>query len=197
MAAQSPIQLIVGLGNPGPRYSGTRHNAGAWLIDELAKQHHATLKPESKFKANIAKITLNQHECWLAIPTTYMNESGQAISQIAKFYKIPPENILVAHDELDFPPGTVKLKSGGGHGGHNGLRDTIRHLHSNDFHRIRLGIGHPGQAKEVHDYVLHTPSKSEQQAIDDAIWEALRVVPEYVSGDKQKAVRELHNREGN
>lgn len=193
VASHTPIQLIVGLGNPGPRYSGTRHNAGAWLLEQLAQQLGVSLRPENKFKADIGKTIINGHDCWLARPTTYMNESGQAIGAITKFYKIPPEAVLVVHDELDFPPGVIKIKQEGGHGGHNGLRDTINHLSSKNFHRMRIGIGHPGNASEVHDYVLRPPRQHEMQQIEDAIYEGLRVLPEYVGGDQQKAIRELHN----
>lgn len=193
----TPIQLIVGLGNPGPRYSETRHNAGAWLVDTLAQQNHETLRPESKFHANFSKITISDQNCFVAVPSTFMNLSGQAVGAIAKFYKIPPEAILVAHDELDFPPGSVKFKHDGGHGGHNGLRDIINHLSSKQFHRLRIGIGHPGSSDEVSDYVLHSPGKAHKLQIDKAIDEALRVLPEYISGDQQKAIRELHSNIGN
>lgn len=193
----TPIQLIVGLGNPGPRYSETRHNAGAWIVETLAQHNQEILRPESKFHANVGKIIINNQSCLIAIPSTFMNLSGQAVGAIAKFYKIPPEAILVAHDELDFPPGSVKFKVDGGHGGHNGLRDIINHLSSKQFHRLRIGIGHPGNSDDVSDYVLHSPGKAHRLQIDNAIAEALRVLPEYVSGDQQKAIRELHSNIGN
>lgn len=187
------IQLVVGLANPGPRYAATRHNAGAWLIEQLACDHHEQLRAESKFHANVCRIKIQDHACWLMTPTTYMNNSGQAVAAMAKFYKIPPEDILIVHDEIDFPPGAIKFKENGGHGGHNGLRDIISHLHSKDFWRLRIGVGHPGNAKEVHDYVLHEPSRTHRTMIDQSIDDALRVIPEFISGDQQKAIRELHN----
>lgn len=187
------IQLIAGLGNPGSRYSETRHNAGAWLVEQLASDNHEQLRTESKFHANVCRINIDGHACWLMTPTTYMNESGQAIAAMAKFYKIPPEAILVAHDEIDFAPGAIKFKQTGGHGGHNGLRDIINHLHSKDFHRLRIGVGHPGNAKEVHDYVLKAPSRSHRKIIDESIEQGLGVLSEYICGDQQKAIRLLHN----
>ena len=152
---QAPVELIVGLGNPGPNYERTRHNAGADLVLELAKSLHVELKHESKFFGDTARVTLDGHDVRLLIPSTFMNLSGKSVNGLAKFYQIAPENILVVHDELDLSPGVSRFKKGGGHGGHNGLRDTIKCLGNNkDFARLRIGIGHPGNAKQVADYVL-------------------------------------------
>lgn len=188
----SAIKLIVGLGNPGPEYEQTRHNAGAWLIKQLAAQFHVNLRRETKFKGFVAAITVHNHECWLLIPSTFMNLSGQAVNAVANFYKITPQEILVAHDELDFPAGTIRLKQGGGHGGHNGLRDIVAHLHSNDFHRVRIGIGHPGDRDQVHDYVLSAPSRHDRQQIENAIEQLIKTLPDLISGHFQKVMRELH-----
>lgn len=163
------IQLIVGLGNPGPDYKETRHNAGAWFIETLCQQLRLSLKAESKFHAQHTKWTFGGKDYHILIPTTFMNHSGQAVGSFAKYYQIPPEAILIAHDELDFPAGECHFKTGGGHAGHNGLRDVIHHLNSREFHRIRLGIGHPGNKDEVSDYVLTNPSKEERQFIKAAI----------------------------
>ncbi len=189
----NPIQLIAGLGNPGPQYAQTRHNCGHWLIQALANQSNAVFRPEVKFKAEICQITINNHKCWLLFPLTYMNCSGEAVAALAKFYKISPEEILVAHDELDFPPGTIRIKQDGGHGGHKGLQSITNLLHSNQFYRLRIGIGHPGHKDKVLDYVLGRPPKSEQQQILDAIDRGLTVIPDIVAGDIEKATQILHN----
>lgn len=186
------IKLIVGLGNPGANYEKTRHNAGAWLVETIAQQNHISFKPEPKFKGMVACHHHAGHDFRLLIPTTFMNLSGQSVRALADFYKIEPTEILVAHDELDLPVGTAKIKRGGGHGGHNGLRDIIAQLHTNDFYRLRIGIGHPGQRDLVHDYVLQKPNKSDQQQIDDAITSALIVIPDILSGHLEKAMQKLH-----
>jgi len=186
------IQLIVGLGNPGPEYDKTRHNAGAWLVQRLADQAGETFRAEKKFQGLACKTKLEGRECKLFLPTTYMNHSGQAVKAIANFYKIPAESILVAHDELDLPCGEVRLKQNGGHGGHNGLRDIINHLGGKQFFRLRLGIGHPGHSDDVVDYVLHPPSRSELQKIEIAVDTALAHLPILLAGDDQKAMKELH-----
>jgi PTH1 family peptidyl-tRNA hydrolase len=188
----SGILLIVGLGNPGAEYQHTRHNAGAWFVQKLADEANTTLRSNAKFHGRHCSITLHGHECHLLIPTTFMNLSGQAIQALTSYYKISPENILVAHDELDLPIGEVRLKLSGGHGGHNGLRDTIRHLNTNNFYRLRIGIGHPGNSNLVHDYVLNPPKKTERELIDNAIFEAERIVPLMLRGEMQKAMMELH-----
>jgi len=191
----TPLQLIVGLGNPGTEYHRTRHNAGADFVSELAYRAGASLSPESKFFGLTARINLHGCDLRLLIPTTFMNRSGQSIGALAQFYKIPPEAILVAHDELDLPPGTARLKHGGGHGGHNGLRDTISALGNNsNFNRLRLGIGHPGSASQVVGYVLKRASAEEQRLLDDAIDRAIDALPKAVSGDWGAAMNQLHTK---
>lgn len=190
---EQPIQLIVGLGNPGNDYCNTRHNAGQDFVELLAKQYNSPLTP-SKFFGDSTRITIQGRDVRLLVPTTYMNRSGQAVGAICQFYKIPPEAILVAHDELDLSPGIGRLKIGGGHGGHNGLRDIISALGNNkNFGRLRLGIGHPGNAKLVSNYVLKRASVDEQTKIEDAIHSAARYIPDLVTGDWEKAMRELHS----
>lgn len=188
----SRIALIVGLGNPGAEYEATRHNAGFWFVDELARQAGAEWRKDTRFHGQVGKANLHGNTVWLLKPDTFMNRSGQAVSALAKYYKIPVEEILVAHDELDFDPGVVKLKRGGGHAGHNGLRDIISAMGSKDFLRLRIGIGHPGNAKQVSDFVLTRPSNADRRCISDAIDEARRVVPALLDGDVEKAMRELH-----
>lgn len=181
------LQLIVGLGNPGPQYEHTRHNAGADFVAELAKNLGSPLKPQSKYFALHGSLSIHDTLVHCIIPATYMNRSGQAVGAIANFYKIPPELILVAHDDLDLPAGTARFKLGGGHGGHNGLRDIISHLGSNNFYRLRLGIGHPGSSNDVVDYVLKKASISDRALIRSATDEAIRLLPELVGGNWQKA----------
>lgn len=189
----TPVQLIVGLGNPGAEYDRTRHNAGADLVSELARQAGTNLSPDKKFFGNTARITLGSRQVHLLIPTTFMNRSGQAIGALAQFYKIAPEAILVAHDELDLDPGIARLKIGGGHGGHNGLRDTISALGNNkNFARIRIGIGHPGHASKVTGHVLKSAGSSEQQLIDESIDRVIDVLPLAVNGEWNKAMHQLH-----
>ncbi len=191
----TPIKLIVGLGNPGAEYDRTRHNAGADFVEELARQYSSTLAPDNKFYGLTARINIQGRDVRLLIPTTFMNRSGQAVGAIANFYKIEPEEILVAHDELDLDPGIAKLKHGGGHGGHNGLRDIISALGNNkNFARLRLGIGHPGNAKQVVGYVLKKASQAEQSLIDDAIYESTRHLPAAVKGEWNAAMMALHTK---
>lgn len=187
------IKLIVGLGNPGERYQKTRHNAGFWLLDTVALTEQAIFREEKKFQAEIIKCCLAHDPICLLKPQTFMNASGRAVSLTAKFYNIPPENILVVHDELDLPPGSVKLKFSGGHGGHNGLRDIIAALNSKDFYRLRIGIGHPGTRAQVVDYVLHPPGKDEQKKIDDAIMRAIHILPVLLKDGVEKAMCRLHS----
>lgn len=193
---QSPIMLIVGLSNPGKDYALTRHNAGAWFIELLAKQYKVSLKNESKFKGLYGAFNEGGNRCHLLIPTTFMNLSGQAIKAIADFYKIDPAQILIAHDELDLAPGDTRLKFGGGHGGHNGLRDTISHLHSQNFLRLRIGIGHPGASQKhlVADYVLNRPPHSEYDLILASLYEAASIVPYLFEGEIEKAMQQLHTK---
>ena len=183
----------MGLGNPGSSYAANRHNVGAWFVDLLARQQQTNLRLETKFHGKTAHIHLNQQDCWLLFPTTYMNESGRSVKAITDFYKIPVPNILVVHDELDFSPGDIRLKQNGGHGGHNGLRDIIEQLQSPEFLRLRLGIGHPGHRDQVHDYVLSNPSNHDSDLIIKAIEEGLTVLPELITGNIEKAMQLLHS----
>jgi PTH1 family peptidyl-tRNA hydrolase len=188
------IKLIVGLGNPGTEYRGTRHNAGADFVEELARQNGDSLQADSKFYGLAGQVTLAGHALRLLIPTTFMNRSGQAVAAMATFYKIAPEEILVAHDELDISPGTARFKRGGGHGGHNGLRDIIPALgNSRDFYRLRIGIGHPGHASKVSGYVLSKPSSEDRNRIDACIEEAIAALPLLLAGDDTKAMTRLHS----
>ncbi len=188
------IKLIVGLGNPGPKYSETRHNAGFWFVEDLASQYNSRFLPEKKFHGEVARINLEGKDIWLLKPETYMNRSGLSVVSLALFYKIAPENILVAHDEIDLKAGTARLKSGGGHGGHNGLRDIIAHLGTKDFQRLRIGVDHPGSKDMVVDYVLKRPDPKDRQAIEDSINEALRVMPKIAAGEWEKAMHQLHTK---
>jgi len=188
------IKLIVGLGNPGPKYSETRHNAGFWFVDDLASQYRSRFLPEKKFHGEVARINLEGKDVWLLKPETYMNRSGLSVVSLAAFYKIAAENILVAHDEIDLKAGTARLKSGGGHGGHNGLRDIISHLGTKDFQRLRIGVDHPGSKDLVVDYVLKRPDSKDRQAIEDSINNALRVMPKVAAGEWEKAMHQLHTK---
>ena len=187
-----PIRLIVGLGNPGPRYEGTRHNAGFLLTDLIARRHGGTFKSESRFHGQVCRIRSEGRECWLLMPATYMNRSGQSVSSLANYFKIAPEEMLVAHDELDLPAGAVRLKQGGGHAGHNGLRDIISALGGRDFWRLRLGIGRPEDSREVVDYVLSRPSRADADALEQAVTSAAEVLPEILAGEFQRAMHRLH-----
>ncbi|MBW5412338.1 aminoacyl-tRNA hydrolase [Pseudomonas sp. MAG002Y] len=188
------VQLIVGLGNPGAEYEQTRHNAGALFVERLAAQHHVNLAADRKYHGLTGRFTHDGHDVRLLIPTTYMNRSGQAVAALAGFYRIPVESILVAHDELDMPPGVAKLKKGGGHGGHNGLRDIIAQLgNQNGFHRLRLGIGHPGHSSLVSGYVLGRAPRAEQELLDTSIDFALGVLPDILAGDWTRAMQRLHS----
>jgi PTH1 family peptidyl-tRNA hydrolase len=187
-----PIQLIVGLANPGKEYAATRHNVGAWWLQALCDQNHINLQAQSKLQAVIGQGSLQQAKFRCAIPTTYMNHSGQAVAKISQYFDIPAEEILVVHDELDFAPGVIRLKFAGGHGGHNGLRDIIPQLGSEKFHRLRIGIGHPGNKDLVADYVLGNPSKHDQKIIETAIQDSLNLLPAILAGDWQTAMNQLH-----
>ena len=193
MSSDGSIKLVAGLGNPGSQYAATRHNVGYWLIDELVRKYSAHFKRESKFKGEVAKIYVAGHDVWLLKPDTFMNLSGQSVSALARFYKIQPEEVLVIHDELDLDPGVVRLKSGGGHGGHNGLRDVSEKM-GKSYQRIRLGVGHPGNKNQVSDYVLKKPSQDDRISIERAIDDALDVFELIVAGDSQKAMNELHSK---
>jgi PTH1 family peptidyl-tRNA hydrolase len=188
-----PIKLIVGLGNPGREYEATRHNAGFWWVDELAQKHSVNFKIESKFHGLVARANLYGHEVHLLKPQTFMNVSGRSVVALALFYKILPNQILVVHDELDLPPGSAKLKMGGGHGGHNGLKDIIAQLGTKDFWRMRIGIGHPGERSEVVNYVLNAPRKEEQKLIEDAMQHAQEIAPLIIEGKLEAAMLKLHS----
>ena len=187
------IRLIVGLGNPGPEYEATRHNAGFWWVDEFARAHGASFRADNKFHGLVARSALHGHEVHLLKPQTFMNVSGRSVGALAQFYKIEPVNILVVHDELDLPPGSTKLKLGGGHGGHNGLKDIIAHLGTRDFWRLRIGIGHPGERADVSNFVLNAPRKEEQELIDGALQRAQDVAPLIVEGKLEAAMLKLHS----
>lgn len=189
----SSIKLIVGLANPGAEYAQTRHNAGAWYVDLLAERHNQSLKEESKFFGYTARLNLAGQDIRLLVPATFMNLSGKAVAAMASFYRILPEEILVAHDELDILPGMAKLKLGGGNGGHNGLKDIQNKLGNNpNFYRLRIGIGHPGDKSKVTGFVLGKPPASEQTLIDDAIDESIRCTEVLLNEGMTKAMNRLH-----
>ncbi|EJC5704538.1 aminoacyl-tRNA hydrolase [Escherichia coli] len=187
------IKLIVGLANPGAEYAATRHNAGAWFVDLLAERLRAPLREEATFFGYTSRVTLGGEDVRLLVPTTFMNLSGKAVAAMASFFRINPDEILVAHDELDLPPGVAKFKLGGGHGGHNGLKDIISKLGNNpNFHRLRIGIGHPGDKNKVVGFVLGKPPVSEQKLIDEAIDEAARCTEMWFTDGLTKATNRLH-----
>lgn len=190
-----PIRFFVGLGNPGPEYEKTRHNAGFWFVDSIAHQLGASWNKEAKFFGHTAKARTTHGDVWLLKPGTYMNRSGQAVQALANFYKIGLQELLVLHDELDLPPGSLKLKKGGGTGGHNGLKDIQAKMGGPDYWRLRIGIGHPrtlNLQQEVADFVLHAPRRDEEKAIMDNEPRWLGVLPQLLSGDLEGAFRELH-----
>ena len=188
-----PLKLIVGLGNPGSEYARTRHNAGFWLLDELARRHGATFRNESRYRAEVARARVGGDELWLLKPMSFMNHSGGAVHSLAGFYKVPVESILVAYDELDFPAGVVRLKQGGGAGGHNGMRDIIAQM-GDPFWRLRIGIGHPGDKSAVLNYVLGRPQAEEERQIFEAIQAAIDIVPTLLTEGAPKAMNRLHTR---
>ena len=188
------IKLLVGLGNPGQKYSKTQHNAGFLLLDELAKEESVVFSRQLRFFGELAEVNKGGGKLYLLKPGTFMNRSGQSVSSVMKYYKIQPEEILVVHDELDFDIGVMKLKSGGGHGGHNGLRDIIASLGVKDFKRLRVGIGRPGSGKVVADYVLSDFSKSDLQQVRELFFDFIRCVPMLLAGDYDAAIQELHTR---
>ncbi len=191
------LRLIAGLGNPGPEYSETRHNAGFWFVDACARKLGAKLAPESRYFGEAARVRTESEDLWLLKPLTFMNRSGRAVAALVRFYKISPEEILVVHDELDLLPGEIRLKQGGGNGGHNGLKDLAAQLESAEFWRLRLGIGHPrnlGVAQDVVDFVLHRPRAQEQEAIEIAVTRGLDELPALLRGDFPAAMRRLHTK---
>jgi len=187
------MKLIVGLGNPGQKYEATRHNAGFWFVERFAAQSGTVLRKDGKFQALVGRHRASG--VWLVLPQSYMNSSGRPVQMMASFFKIAPADILVVHDELDFAPGTVRIKQGGGIAGHNGLKDISGRLGSHDYWRLRIGIGHPGEPNTVTDYVLHKPAQEERTAIDGAIDRALEVLPLVLGGDMQGAMLKLHTDE--
>jgi PTH1 family peptidyl-tRNA hydrolase len=188
----SQIALIAGLGNPGPGYRGTRHNAGFWFIDELSQHYSLNFKLESRFQGEVANAQIRGLPIRVLRPVTFMNESGQSVASLMRYFAIEPGSLLLVHDDLDLEPGVARLKEGGGHGGHNGLRDLIRHLDSSDFVRLRLGIGHPGHPADVTDYVLHAPPANERSAILDAVSRAIALIEPMVNGDHAVVMNALH-----
>lgn len=190
----SSLKLIVGLGNPGAKYQATRHNAGFWFVDRLAVEEHCDFSRQAKFHGEVARIRSGRLDCWLLKPDTYMNHSGRSVSAFMDYYSITPEQMLVAHDEIDLDAGVVRLKKGGGHGGHNGLRDIISAIGSKEFFRLRVGVGHPGHKNDVIDYVLKRPGGSEQKAIEAGIDEALDIMPYVFNGEMEKAMTQLHSK---
>jgi len=187
------IRLIVGLGNPGHEYETTRHNVGFRWVDELARLQNMSFKSEAKFHGLIARGQAHGHEVLLLKPQTFMNVSGRSVGALAQFYKIEPAEMLVVHDDLDLPPGSAKLKLGGGHGGHNGMKDIIAHLGTKDFWRLRIGIGHPGERAEVSNYVLKDPRSEDRNLIDDAMQRAQDVAPWVIEGKTGAAMLKLHS----
>mgnify|MGYP005820117037 FL=1 len=186
------IKLFVGLGNPGPEYEGTRHNAGFWWLDAAAQALGVQLVPERSYHGLVARTNIQGRSVWLLEPQTFMNLSGKSVAALARFYKIAPEEVLVAHDELDLPAGQVKLKRGGGHAGHNGLRDIHAQLGASDYWRLRIGIGHPGVKAEVIHWVLQKPSPEQRRLIEAAIAHSLQALPALLHGDMAKATLLIH-----
>ena len=198
--SHAPIKLIAGLGNPGRQHERDRHNVGFWLVTQLADQHRVTLSANTRYHGLVGKFTAPAHgahgggEIWLVLPQTYMNLSGKSVGALARFYKIKPEEILVVHDELDFLPGVAKLKLGGGVGGHNGLKDIAAAIGSQNFWRLRVGIGHPGDRDLVADYVLSSPSPTDRKAIEEAMDKSLACMPLVLQGDMTAAMLKLHTK---
>ncbi len=190
-----PIRIIAGLGNPGPEHLLTRHNVGYWFVDLLARRHGGEFRDYRKYSGETARVTIGARELVLLKPTTYMNRSGLSIRQLSEFFKIAPEEVLVVHDELDLPVGSIRLKQGGGHGGHNGLRDAIAHI-GESFWRLRLGIGHPGNKADVIDYVLTRASRVEEDSILEAVGAAADCIPLLLEQGAERVMLKLHTRAG-
>jgi PTH1 family peptidyl-tRNA hydrolase len=188
-----PLKIVVGLGNPGAEYARTRHNAGFWLVDELARRHGGTFRAEGKHQAELTRVRIGGEEIWLVKPMSFMNRSGGPVSSVLGFYKLTPAQMLVAHDEIDLPSGTVRLKEAGGHGGHNGLRDLIA-AQGDGFWRLRIGVGHPGSSKEVVDFVLTHAGKDEQRTIDETIAAGADAIEDMLRSGAQIAMNRLHAR---
>ena len=188
------IKLLVGLGNPGPEYEDTRHNAGFWFIDQIARALNVSLVPERNYHGLVARTSVSGQNVWLLEPQTFMNVSGKSVAALARFFKIQPDEILVAHDELDIDPGEARLKKGGSHAGHNGLRDIHAQLGTADYWRLRIGVGHPGHKAEVVSWVLKKPMAEHRQAIDASIDRAVAALPLLLAGDMEKAMVKIHTR---
>jgi PTH1 family peptidyl-tRNA hydrolase len=186
------IKLFVGLGNPGPEYEQTRHNAGFWWLEDLARELKLTLTLDKSYFGLVARTTVKGESVWLLEPRTFMNLSGKSVAALARFFKIKPEEILVAHDELDIVPGQLKLKFGGSHAGHNGLRDIHAQLGSGDYWRLRIGVGHPGVKSEVINWVLKKPSQEHRASIEEAMVRSLQAVPALLAGEMEKATMLIH-----
>ena len=193
MTEHAPIRIVVGLGNPGERYEQTRHNAGFWFVDLIARQFGGQFREDRRHQGEIARVRVEGQDLLLLKPLTFMNRSGASVRSLAAYLKIPPEAVLVAHDDLDLPTGTVKLKRGGGPGGHNGLKDVIAHL-GREFFRMRFGVGHPGHQSDVIDYVLNRPSREDAEAILESVREAAEVLPVLIGHGEQRAMHRLHTR---
>jgi PTH1 family peptidyl-tRNA hydrolase len=187
------VDIIVGLGNPGTEYANTRHNAGFWFVDDVARKFGGVFKSEKKFNGELARSVIHGRDVLLLKPTTFMNLSGQALQPLMNFYKVAIENVLVVHDDLDLPVGTIRLKQGGGHGGHNGLRDIIARCGGNNFQRLRIGIGHPGEKSKVTGHVLKKASDEDTRVIEDGISRVIAELDLIVNGDSQKAMHKLHS----
>ncbi len=190
--ANTNIKLIVGLGNPGAEYEMTRHNVGFWFADLISSKYSGNFTKETRFNAELSRVFINNKDVRILKPQTFMNRSGQSVGEVCRYFKIEPEEILVVHDELDLPPGVAKLKKGGGHGGHNGLRDIIAHLSSKNFLRLRIGIGHPGQSSKVTGHVLSAPGKTENAHIEHSLDDSIDAFEELLQTDLQKAMHKLH-----
>jgi PTH1 family peptidyl-tRNA hydrolase len=191
--AAYPLKLVVGLGNPGPEYARTRHNAGFWLVDELARRHGGVFRAEAKHQGELARVSIGGEDMWLLKPMCFMNRSGGPVSSVLGFYKIAPTEMLVAHDEIDLPTGVIRMKEFGGHGGHNGLRDIIA-AQGDQFWRLRVGVGHPGAKKQVVDFVLTRAGADEQRQIDDTIAAGADAIEQMLRDGPQKAMQKLHGR---
>ena len=191
----SALKLIVGLGNPGPEHLMTRHNAGFWFADVLAAKYSLSFRSESRFNSEVCRLSTAGHDSYLCKPMTFMNRSGQPVQAIAGFYKIALNEILVVHDEIDLEAGVVRFKQGGGHGGHNGLRDIIEKMGGNEFNRLRIGVGHPGNSSEVVNYVLERAPAAEEDLIMQGISDVMEMIPQILSGDFQMVMHKIHTSE--
>ena len=188
----SPIHLVIGLGNPGARYAMTRHNAGFWFVDGLASHSRQTFRAAAGFQGEECRIEIEGRTCRLFKPTTFMNHSGLAVAALFHYYRYAPEEVLIVHDEIDLPPGIARLKQGGGHGGHNGLRNIMTHINTSDFNRLRIGVGHPGHRDDVVNYVLRSTPAEEQDLIEEAISRAYGVFSQVIAGNIARAMNTLH-----